>query len=118
MALTSYRNDGLTFEVDDSGGDGEVVVLLHGFPQSRTSWSKLTPHLVQAGYRVLAPDQRGYSPGARPKRRRDPRSTCWSPTSLLWPTTRVPDGFTWSATTGEAGPPGRSPSVIPNGCCR
>ena len=71
MALTSYRNDGLTFEVDDSGGDGEVVVLLHGFPQSRTSWSKLTPHLVQAGYRVLAPDQRGYSPGARPKRRRD-----------------------------------------------
>ena len=71
MTLTSYRNDGLTFEVDDSGGDGEAVVLLHGFPQSRTSWAKLTPHLVDAGYRVLAPDQRGYSPGARPKRRRD-----------------------------------------------
>ncbi|MBL0205803.1 MAG: alpha/beta fold hydrolase [Candidatus Microthrix sp.] len=71
MALTSYRNDGLTFEVDDSGGDGEVVVLLHGFRSHVPSWSKLTPHLVQAGYRVLAPDQRGYSPGARPKRRRD-----------------------------------------------
>lgn len=71
MALNSYRNDGLTFEVDDSGGDGEAVVLLHGFPQTRTSWAGLTPHLVDAGYRVLAPDQRGYSPGARPKRRRD-----------------------------------------------
>ncbi|MFZ2548876.1 MAG: alpha/beta fold hydrolase [Candidatus Microthrix subdominans] len=71
MALTSYRNDGLTFEVDDSGGESEAVVLLHGFPQTRTSWAGLTPHLVDAGYRVLAPDQRGYSPGARPRRRRD-----------------------------------------------
>lgn len=71
MALTSFRNDGLTFDLDDSGGDGEAVVLLHGFPQSRTCWSELTPHLVAAGYRVLAPDQRGYSPGARPTRRRD-----------------------------------------------
>ena len=71
MALSSYRNDGLTFEVDDSGGDGEPVVLLHGFPQSRTCWAALTPHLVDAGYRVLAADQRGYSPGARPRRRRD-----------------------------------------------
>ncbi|MEZ5382416.1 MAG: alpha/beta fold hydrolase [Microthrixaceae bacterium] len=71
MGLSSYRNDGLTFDVDDSGGEGEVVVLLHGFPQSRTSWAALTPHLVNAGYRVLAPDQRGYSPGARPRRRRD-----------------------------------------------
>lgn len=67
MALTSYRNDGLTFEVDDSGGAAEAVVLLHGFPQTRTSWAGLTPHLVGAGYRVLAPDQRGYSPGARPE---------------------------------------------------
>lgn len=118
MALTSYRNDGLTFEVDDSGGDGEVVVLLHGFPQSRTSWSKLTPHLVQAGYRVLAPDQRGYSPGARPKRRRDYAIDLLVADIVALADNAVPDGFTWSATTGEAGPPGRSPSVIPNGCCR
>ena len=69
--LTSYGNDGLTFDVADSGGDGEAVLLLHGFPQSRTCWDGLTPHLVDAGYRVLAPDQRGYSPGARPRRRRD-----------------------------------------------
>ncbi|MEI2639114.1 MAG: alpha/beta fold hydrolase [Microthrixaceae bacterium] len=79
MSLTSYRHDGCLFDVDDSGGGGdgqnggnvETVILLHGFPQSRTSWRELTPQLVDRGYRVIAPDQRGYSPGARPRRRRD-----------------------------------------------
>jgi pimeloyl-ACP methyl ester carboxylesterase len=46
------------------------VVLLHGFPENRTSWQAVTPLLVDAGFRVLAPDQRGYSPGARPLDRR------------------------------------------------
>jgi pimeloyl-ACP methyl ester carboxylesterase len=69
--LQQYRHAGLTFDVDDSGGDGDVVVLLHGFPETRRSWRRVTPHLVDAGYRVVAPDQRGYSPGARPPRRRD-----------------------------------------------
>jgi len=47
------------------------VVALHGFPADRTSWSGVIPPLVAAGFRVLAPDQRGYSPGARPRRRRE-----------------------------------------------
>ncbi len=47
-----------------------MVVLLHGFPQDRSSWAGVIPPLVAAGYRVLAPDQRGYSPGARPAQRR------------------------------------------------
>ena len=69
--LQGFRRGGLTFDLDDSGGSGDPVVLLHGFPQTRSSWHLVTPGLVQAGYRVLAPDQRGYSPGARPPRRRD-----------------------------------------------
>lgn len=69
--IRSYRHDGLTFDIDDSGGDGDVVVLLHGFPQTKESWGRITPALAAAGYRVLAPNQRGYSPGARPTRRRD-----------------------------------------------
>ena len=73
--MQQYRNGDLTFDVDDSGpADGEVVVLLHGYLENRTSWHALTPLLTAAGYRVLAPDQRGYSPGARPLRRRDYRT--------------------------------------------
>jgi len=69
--LHHFRNSGLTFAVDDSGGDGDVVILLHGFPQTRRSWHLITPSLAELGYRVLAPDQRGYSTGARPTRRRE-----------------------------------------------
>jgi pimeloyl-ACP methyl ester carboxylesterase len=46
--------------------DGPVVLLLHGFPQSSRCWSGIWPVLVAAGFRVVAPDQRGYSAGARP----------------------------------------------------
>ena len=46
--------------------DGELVLLLHGFPQSAHSWRRVWPGLVEHGYRVVAPDQRGYSPSARP----------------------------------------------------
>lgn len=65
--VDTFGRAGLTFELDDTGpGDGPVVVLLHGFPQTRACWAALTPALTAAGYRALAPDQRGYSPGARP----------------------------------------------------
>lgn len=67
-----FSRDGLTFDVDDSGPeDGEVTVLLHGWPQDRTSWHSVAPRLADAGLRVLAPDLRGYSPGARPPRHLD-----------------------------------------------
>ena len=65
--LESFTRDGLTFDVDDGGpAGGETVVLLHGFPTDRTSWQGITPKLHAAGLRTLAPDQRGYSAGARP----------------------------------------------------
>lgn len=50
-----------------------MIIALHGFPANSRSWSRVTPALVDAGYRVLAPNQRGYSPGARPLARRDYR---------------------------------------------
>ena len=43
-----------------------LVILLHGYPQSRHSWREQVPALGVAGYRAVAPDQRGYSPGVRP----------------------------------------------------
>ena len=46
---------------------GPVVLLLHGFPVTSAMWLPLFESLVDAGLRVVAPDQRGYSPGARPE---------------------------------------------------
>ena len=61
--------DGLVFDVRDDGpASGEAVVLLHGWPQDHTAWQRVTPLLHAAGLRTLAPDQRGYSRGARPSR--------------------------------------------------
>ncbi len=72
--MDEFDHDGLHFDVTDAGPpDGEPVILLHGFPQHRGCWDRAIPHLVDAGHRVLAPDQRGYSPRARPPRRRDYR---------------------------------------------
>lgn len=57
----------LTLEVSTAGpADGPVALLLHGFPQTSRCWHRVAPLLSDAGVRVLAPDQRGYSPGARP----------------------------------------------------
>jgi pimeloyl-ACP methyl ester carboxylesterase len=73
--ITSYSRDGLTFEVRDQGPlDGDVVLLLHGFPQLNTSWDRVAPLLHEHGLRTLAPNQRGYSPGARPAGRRPYRT--------------------------------------------
>lgn len=68
--IHTYAHDGLTFDVTDSGPlDGEPVVLLHGFPQTSTSWEKVSELLHSEGFRTIAPDMRGYSPGARPEGR-------------------------------------------------
>src|SRR5205085_2879837 len=47
--------------------DGELVLLLHGFPQSSWEWRLQLSALGDAGYRAVAPDQRGYSRRARPE---------------------------------------------------
>ena len=46
--------------------DGELVLLLHGFPESSWEWRFQLQALGEAGYRAVAPDQRGYSARARP----------------------------------------------------
>jgi pimeloyl-ACP methyl ester carboxylesterase len=69
--MESFENDGLRFDVTDLGpADGPVVVLLHGFPADRHCWRAVAGELAAAGYRTLAPDQRGYGPRSRPAGRR------------------------------------------------
>jgi pimeloyl-ACP methyl ester carboxylesterase len=59
--------NGFTFTARAAGPhDGRPVILLHGFPQSSWSWRDVLVQLAEAGYRGVAPDQRGYSAGARP----------------------------------------------------
>ncbi|MBA4607172.1 alpha/beta hydrolase [Aeromicrobium sp. Marseille-Q0843] len=66
--MSTVEAAGLTFDLDLFGPeDGTPVVLLHGWPQDRRSWRGVAERLAAEGLRVVVPDQRGYSPGARPE---------------------------------------------------
>jgi pimeloyl-ACP methyl ester carboxylesterase len=57
----------LLFDAVVAGADdGEPVLLLHGWPQTSRSWTRVIAPLASSGLRVAAVDQRGYSRGARP----------------------------------------------------
>jgi pimeloyl-ACP methyl ester carboxylesterase len=63
--------NGLTMHVLEAGFETKgrpCILLLHGFPELAFSWRKVMPLLAQAGYHVIAPDQRGYG-----------RTTGWDP---------------------------------------
>jgi pimeloyl-ACP methyl ester carboxylesterase len=57
--------NGVSLAVDDRGA-GEPIVLLHGFPELAYSWRYQIPALVDAGYRVISFDQRGYGGSGKP----------------------------------------------------
>jgi pimeloyl-ACP methyl ester carboxylesterase len=53
--------------VDDTGGSGRAVILIHGWPLSGESWSEQVPALAAAGYRVITYDRRGFGRSDKPK---------------------------------------------------
>ena len=58
----------LDFHIYEAGcADGPLLILLHGFPESGRAWCKLLPALVERGYRVVAPDMRGYGDSDAPQ---------------------------------------------------
>ncbi len=63
------NTNNLTFKTRINGleNNGDNVILLHGFPQTSSIWEPAMKVAKQDGYRLMAYDQRGYSPGARPK---------------------------------------------------
>lgn len=62
------KTNGIELAVHELGPkDGIAVVLLHGFPDLAYTWRLQLPALAQAGYRVVAPDQRGYGRSSRPQ---------------------------------------------------
>jgi pimeloyl-ACP methyl ester carboxylesterase len=65
---TTIAANGMRFDALTAGPeDGELVLLLHGFPQTASCWRNALTSLGAAGFRAVAPSQRGYSEGARPK---------------------------------------------------
>jgi pimeloyl-ACP methyl ester carboxylesterase len=62
LAVGEYRYSARAAGPDD----GELVLLLHGFPETSYEWRAQLDALGGAGYRAVAPDQRGYASGARP----------------------------------------------------
>ena len=64
---TMIKTNGIDMAVYEAGPkDGLPLVLCHGFPELAYSWRHQLPALAEAGYRVLAPDQRGYGATSRP----------------------------------------------------
>jgi len=49
-----------------TGGSGPPVVLLHGHPRTHTTWHRVAPLLLAAGYTVVCPDLRGYGQSTKP----------------------------------------------------
>lgn len=47
-------------------GSGKPAVLIHGWPLSGRSWEKQVPALLEAGYRVITYDRRGFGDSSRP----------------------------------------------------
>ncbi len=68
IKIEQISANGYTFKCRTCGleNNGDLVVFLHGFPESSIIWCKPMQILADKGYRCIAPDQRGYSEGARP----------------------------------------------------
>jgi len=64
----TVRTNGVALHTVTAGPeDGDLVVLLHGFPEFWYSWHHQIPKLADAGYRVVAPDMRGYNRSEKPR---------------------------------------------------
>ena len=59
MSERVIRTNGIDMRVVEEGS-GPLVVLCHGFPELSHSWRHQLPALAAAGFRAIAPDQRGY----------------------------------------------------------
>jgi pimeloyl-ACP methyl ester carboxylesterase len=66
VAERAIAANGIELHVVEEG-DGPLVVLCHGFPELAFSWRHQLPALVDAGYRVVAPDMRGFGGSSAPK---------------------------------------------------
>ena len=64
--MPTIHNGSVSLHVEDTGGDGRPVVLVHGWPLSGASWSQQVPALTAAGHRVVTYDRRGFGRSDQP----------------------------------------------------
>jgi epoxide hydrolase 4 len=64
--MIEVEANGLLFEVAEAGTGDHLALCLHGFPELNYSWRHQMPLLARMGYRVWAPNQRGYGASSRP----------------------------------------------------
>ena len=64
--MPRIENGPVSLHVEDTGGDGRPVVLIHGWPLSGASWSAQVPALTAAGHRVVTYDRRGFGRSDQP----------------------------------------------------
>lgn len=91
---------------DVEAGDGPLILLLHGFPEFWYGWRQQISPLAAAGFRVVAPDMRGYNLSSKPEgvdAYGIDRLTDDITASL---TSSEPNRRCWSVTTGAAAWPG------------
>jgi pimeloyl-ACP methyl ester carboxylesterase len=68
ITIREVAANGLTFEVAEAGQGDHLALCLHGFPELNFAWRYQMPLLAAKGYRVWAPNQRGYGATSRPAR--------------------------------------------------
>ncbi len=67
MGTRTVAANGQQFEVEEWGSGDRLALCLHGFPEHAHSWRLQGPLLAELGYRVWAPNQRGYGKSSRPR---------------------------------------------------
>lgn len=68
MHIITIKNNNIELETREAGPqEGELVVLLHGFPECWNTWRHQIEPLVKAGFRVCVPNMRGYGKSSKPK---------------------------------------------------
>jgi pimeloyl-ACP methyl ester carboxylesterase len=90
---------GLRLHYVEAGSGPRVAVLLHGYPQTSREWRHVIPPLVDAGYRVIAPDYRGAGNSGRPAGGYDKRTMAHDIHRLLREHLRIEDPIALVGTT-------------------
>ena len=107
--------------VQDSGGQGRPIILIHGWPLSGESWKAQIPALTGAGFRVIAYDRRGFGRSDKPADGFDYDTLADDLAGLIDIARRsahLPHVILLSSGGAVYGPPASAPSSIPAGTFR